>query len=92
MFIKTTAVGPLEPVASCVTGGTGVARDLIWFALPRRHSEVVGVLVCLNTVACDALLVSCVTGRLKAIAAECPKNWTEEMCYDLKNITEALRK
>jgi hypothetical protein len=26
MFKKTIAVGPLEPVASCVTGGTAVAN------------------------------------------------------------------
>ena len=26
MFMKTIAVGPLELVASCVTGGTGVAN------------------------------------------------------------------
>lgn len=92
MFINTIAVGPFEPVAFCVTGGTGVARDRIWFAPPRCHNEVVGVLVSLDTVACDALLVSCVTGRLKAISDECPTNWTEGMCYDLRNITEALRK
>lgn len=28
MFIKTIAVGPLEPVLSCVTGGTTVAMHL----------------------------------------------------------------
>lgn len=30
MLRKTMAVGPLEPVASCVTGWTGVARFLAW--------------------------------------------------------------
>lgn len=28
---KTMAVGPLEPVASCVTGCAGVAKYLAWF-------------------------------------------------------------
>lgn len=31
MFIKTIAVGPLDDVASWVTGGTTVAIDLIWY-------------------------------------------------------------
>lgn len=31
MFMKTMAVGPLDDVASWVTGGTGVAKDLLWF-------------------------------------------------------------
>ena len=30
MFIKTIAVGPLDEVASCVTGGTIVAIDRFW--------------------------------------------------------------
>jgi hypothetical protein len=29
MLRKTIAVGPLEPVASCVTGGTGVAKERV---------------------------------------------------------------
>lgn len=32
MFKKTMAVGPLDPVASWVTGGTGVANALVWRA------------------------------------------------------------
>ena len=30
MFMKTIAVGPLDDVASWVTGGTTVAIDRIW--------------------------------------------------------------
>ena len=30
MFMKTIAVGPLEDVASWVTGGTTVAIDRVW--------------------------------------------------------------
>ena len=41
MFMKTIAVGPLDDVASCVTGGTTVAIDLIW---PRRCFEAVGIM------------------------------------------------
>lgn len=29
MFRNTMAVGPFEPSAFCVTGGTGVAKDLV---------------------------------------------------------------
>lgn len=32
------AVGPFEPVASCVTGGTGVANDRVW-GRARREAE-----------------------------------------------------
>lgn len=31
MLRKTMAVGPLEPVASCVTGWAGVAKYRAWF-------------------------------------------------------------
>ena len=31
MFMKTIAVGPLDDVASWVTGGTTVAIDRIWY-------------------------------------------------------------
>lgn len=37
MFRKTIAVGPSEPVASCVTGGTAVAKpDLRHLLYPRK--------------------------------------------------------
>ena len=68
MFMKTIAVGPLELVASCVTGGTGVANDRNWSALLLCHNEVVGVAVSLEIVDCDALLVSWLMGVRKAIA------------------------
>jgi hypothetical protein len=61
------AVGPLELVASWVTGGTGVARDRTWSALLRCHNEVVGALVSLDTADGEALLVNCINGRLKAM-------------------------
>jgi len=67
IFINTIAVGPLELVGSWVTGGTDVARYRNWSALLRCHNEVVGVLVSLDTVEGEALLVTCVNGRLKAI-------------------------
>lgn len=44
IFMNTIAVGPLDPVESCVTGGTGVAKDRNWFAPALCHDEV-GVLV-----------------------------------------------
>jgi hypothetical protein len=68
MFMNTMAVGPFELVASCVTGGTGVANDRNWFALLRCHSGD-GV-VNLEMVDCDALLVSWLMGARKAIAGE----------------------
>jgi hypothetical protein len=34
------AVGPFEPVASCVTGGTGVAKERVW-GRARREAEPV---------------------------------------------------
>lgn len=40
MFMKTIAVGPLDDVASWVTGGTTVAID---FICPRRHFGAVGL-------------------------------------------------
>ena len=40
MFMKTIAVGPLDDVASWVTGGTTVAIDLI---CPRRRFEAIGL-------------------------------------------------
>lgn len=33
MFMKTMAVGPFDDVASCVTGGTAVAKPARW---PRK--------------------------------------------------------
>lgn len=47
MFMKTIAVGPFEPVLSCVTGGTGVASVRTWLMTLLCHSEDVGVLVSL---------------------------------------------
>lgn len=64
IFMKTIAVGPFDPVESCVTGGTGVANERNWFALPRCHD---GVLVSFEMVDCDALFVSWLMGVLKAI-------------------------
>jgi hypothetical protein len=63
--MNTIAVGPFELVASCVTGGTGVANDRNWFALLRCHNG--DVLVSLEMVDCDALLVSWLIGVRKAI-------------------------
>lgn len=69
MFIKTIAVGPLEPVAFCVTGGATVA-------LPRLHrgahvtkSEVAGEFVV-------ARLATCVIGVRIAIGTD-EENETE---------------
>ena len=41
--MNTIAVGPLELVTSCVTGGTGVANPRNWSALERCHNDDVGV-------------------------------------------------
>jgi hypothetical protein len=97
MFINTMAVGPLELVASCVTGGTGVANERNWFALVRCHSEVVGVLFNLESVVCDALLVSWVIGCRKAMFACCGFCRGDEICdaiyaKGIENITDAPRK
>jgi hypothetical protein len=50
-----------------VTGGTGVAKERNWSALPRCHNDVVGVLVSLEIVDVDALFVSWLMGFRKAI-------------------------
>lgn len=39
--MSTIAVGPLLPVESCVTGGTGVAKDLDCSAPLRCNNEAV---------------------------------------------------
>lgn len=67
IFMKTIAVGPFELVASCVTGGTGVAKFRNWSALLRCHNEDVGVLVNLDIVDGEALFVSWEMGLRKAI-------------------------
>ena len=46
MFMKTMAVGPLEDMASCITGGTTVAIDLLertccCMGVRREHVAVV---------------------------------------------------
>lgn len=40
MFRKTIAVGPFEPAASCVTGGTAVAIPYLW--LPPKARQLRG--------------------------------------------------
>lgn len=70
--MSTIAVGPLLPVASCVTGGTGVAKDLDWSALFLCNNDVVAgevLLVRREMVACEARFVSWPTafGVLKDI-------------------------
>lgn len=42
MFIKTIAVGPFEPVASCVTGGATVALPLLPGAAHGARTDVAG--------------------------------------------------
>lgn len=44
MFMKTIAVGPLEPTAFCVAGGTGVARCRICDP-PRADMDDVAALL-----------------------------------------------
>lgn len=39
MLRKTMAVGPFEPTAFCVTGGTGVAKFRDWRSLLDRAGE-----------------------------------------------------
>lgn len=72
------AVGPFEPVASCVTGSAGVARERNWFAPLRCHNELVGVLVNLDAVEGNTLCASCVAGRLKAICVNCHRRKYED--------------
>jgi hypothetical protein len=90
MFMKTIAVGPLELVASCVTGGTGVANDRNWSALLLCHNEVVGVAVSFEIVDCDALLVSWLMGARKAIAMM-KKRHREQTCYNFVSMAEDLQ-
>lgn len=61
MFMKTMAVGPLDPVASWVTGGTGVARCLFWLASCGTA---------IRDEAWETLLMSWFPGRRKAIVGE----------------------
>jgi hypothetical protein len=42
MFRKTIAVGPFEPVASCVTGGTAVAMPYLWLLPKARQLRGIG--------------------------------------------------
>jgi hypothetical protein len=42
MFRKTIAVGPFEPVASCVTGGTTVAILYLWLPPKARQFRGIG--------------------------------------------------
>lgn len=42
MFRKTIAVGPFEPVASCVTGGTAVAIPYLWLLPNARQLRGIG--------------------------------------------------
>lgn len=42
MFINTMAVGPFEPVASCVTGGATVAFALLHCAAHGDKTDVAG--------------------------------------------------
>jgi hypothetical protein len=64
MFIKTIAVGPLEPTELCVTGGATVA-------LPLLHREAHGTK---NELAGEfdvARLTTCAMGVRMAIAKRC---------------------
>ncbi len=60
MFIKTIAVGPLELVASCVTGGTIVAYDFFC-------TEEAELAVSLRLEACRACFCSCFVGSRNAM-------------------------
>lgn len=62
-----------------MTGGTGVAKERNWSALPRCHNDVVGVLVSLEIVDVDALFVSWFMGFRKAIVRTRYVKWS----YDL---------
>lgn len=68
MFINTMAVGPLLPVESCVTGGTGVANVLDCKAAGLCHDAGAGSgPVYLEIAAADARLVSRAAGFRNAI-------------------------
>lgn len=66
--MNTIAVGPLELVASCVTGGTGVANPRHWSALLRCHNDE-GVDESLLMVDFEALFVSWLMVVRKAIVS-----------------------
>lgn len=44
MFMKTMAVGPFDPVASCVTGGTTVASPDFCCTLCARKLRAAGLI------------------------------------------------
>jgi len=64
MFMKTIAVGPLELVASRVTGGATVAIDCFCCG---NHKGVGGVAANFATEACEARFVSSVIGLRRAM-------------------------
>ena len=70
MFMNTIAVGPLDDVASCVTGGTMVAMDCLWWAFCQetaiRDDPVAGV-ANFDIAVVVARRVSCWKGLLKAM-------------------------
>lgn len=65
------AVGPFELVASCVTGGTGVAKDRDCTALFCCHDGVEGKPVSLDMDDAEALFVSWLIGFRSAIIIIC---------------------
>ncbi len=70
MFMKTIAVGPLELVASRVTGGATVAIDCfcnLLFDGCGNHKGVGGVAANFATEACEARFVSSVIGLRRAM-------------------------
>ena len=69
MFMKTIAVGPLEEVADCVTGGTIVAMARCW----RRHGGSLQARVAERAILGkeDALLNCSRNGLRNAISKNC---------------------
>lgn len=68
IFIKTIAVGPFDPVASCVTGGTTVAKSFFCSFVCAGHNEDVGGAVYLDIQAREARFESWASGTLKVIS------------------------
>lgn len=67
MFMNTIAVGPLDEVASWVTGGTTVAIERWWEVPLCKEAWVVHIAVVLAIEVGKVCLESCNNGFRKAI-------------------------
>lgn len=81
--MNTIAVGPLELGVFCVAGG----KDRNLSALLRGNVEVIGVLVSLEVVDCEALFVSRLMGLRRVILMMLQE--VEDTGYELQPVSDA---